>query len=824
MPPSRRSPRRSTPRASATCRSSSATPTAPSSRACSARQQRPDGHREELRERPAGRACRHDHRQVPPAELLGLRRVPRVHPRRRAARGARRGRRRRRSSSARTSGATAVRSSGCSTPTRACCSWSTPARSSPTRTRSACRSSPAAPSRTTRSSPTSTSSAARTTWSSTATASWSTARGTILARAPQFDEHLLVVDLDPEPATDAELPEDIQPGRRSTPPDTDAGRARRHRPPLPPRRRRAARRPHSSSGTPSCSAPGTTSRRTGSAVRDPRALRRHRLGRLRGDRRRRHRRRTRVYGVSMPSRSGRPTHSRSRRRRRRRAASVCGTRPSRSPTSSRPFERPAAPDRPGGRERPGACPGADPDGPVEPARPPRADHGQQDRAAGRLLDDLRRLGRRVRPDQGRAEDDGLGARPLAERARRVTGRDRADPENSITKPPSAELRPGQKDEDTLPPYEVLDGDPRAVRHARARARQTSSRWATTPRRSPRSRGWSTAPSGSAARARSARRSRGWPSAATGGCRSRTGRRRSDGAHRSVTDGRPVAARTGLPSGHRSRRGRDRRLLVPLLVVGLDASRARAPPRRAWRTGRRGRRRGDCLPSSTSWVFVVEPELGTRCVRRSCRAAVPGARAHGSRPAPLSWMRMPRDAHGHLTPGRISAQRPVPTDDRPTRVRRQGRTRTSTDRGDVYDAGRRRAHPRERPHRLAGHRRRRAAIRPGVTTDELDRIAHEFVVAHGAYPSTLGYRGLPQVGLHLGQRGDLPRHPRRHRRSSTATSSTSTSPRSRTACTATSTAPSSSVTPPPRCSRPGRRAPARRCAAASRPSPRAARST
>jgi NAD+ synthase (glutamine-hydrolysing) len=31
------------------------------------------------------------------------------------------------------------------------------------------------------------------------------------------------------------------------------------------------------------------------------------------------------------------------------------------------------------------------------------------------------------------------------------------PENSITKPPSAELRPGQVDEDTLPPYDVLDG-------------------------------------------------------------------------------------------------------------------------------------------------------------------------------------------------------------------------------------------------------------------------------------------------------------------------------------------------------------------------------
>src|SRR5436309_7687255 len=31
------------------------------------------------------------------------------------------------------------------------------------------------------------------------------------------------------------------------------------------------------------------------------------------------------------------------------------------------------------------------------------------------------------------------------------------PRSSITKPPSAELRPNQTDQDTLPPYEVLDG-------------------------------------------------------------------------------------------------------------------------------------------------------------------------------------------------------------------------------------------------------------------------------------------------------------------------------------------------------------------------------
>ncbi len=36
-----------------------------------------------------------------------------------------------------------------------------------------------------------------------------------------------------------------------------------------------------------------------------------------------------------------------------------------------------------------------------------------------------------------------------------------------------------------------------------------------------------------------------------------------------------------------------------------------------------------------------------------------------------------------------------------------------------------------------------AGRPGVTTDELDRIGHEFAVAHDAYPSSLDYRGFPK---------------------------------------------------------------------------------
>lgn len=35
------------------------------------------------------------------------------------------------------------------------------------------------------------------------------------------------------------------------------------------------------------------------------------------------------------------------------------------------------------------------------------------------------------------------------------------------------------------------------------------------------------------------------------------------------------------------------------------------------------------------------------------------------------------------------------------------------------------------------------VAPGVTTDDLDRIGHEFLCEHAAYPSTLGYRGYPK---------------------------------------------------------------------------------
>jgi methionyl aminopeptidase len=32
---------------------------------------------------------------------------------------------------------------------------------------------------------------------------------------------------------------------------------------------------------------------------------------------------------------------------------------------------------------------------------------------------------------------------------------------------------------------------------------------------------------------------------------------------------------------------------------------------------------------------------------------------------------------------------------------------------------------------------------GVTTDEIDKEVHDFILSHGAYPSPLGYRGFPK---------------------------------------------------------------------------------
>jgi methionyl aminopeptidase len=96
----------------------------------------------------------------------------------------------------------------------------------------------------------------------------------------------------------------------------------------------------------------------------------------------------------------------------------------------------------------------------------------------------------------------------------------------------------------------------------------------------------------------------------------------------------------------------------------------------------------------------------------------------------------------ISPGVVSARRPVPTSiprpeyvDRPTPERFTGNEVKDAETIEkMRVAGRLAAQARE----LVG-----SHVVPGVTTDELDRIGHEFLCDHGAYPSTLGYRGFPK---------------------------------------------------------------------------------
>ena len=104
--------------------------------------------------------------------------------------------------------------------------------------------------------------------------------------------------------------------------------------------------------------------------------------------------------------------------------------------------------------------------------------------------------------------------------------------------------------------------------------------------------------------------------------------------------------------------------------------------------------------------------------------------------------MPRDAQGHLIPGRISAMRSVPRDiERPEYV---GKTAPARFTGsDVYSPARVEQIRESGTIAAQAIAAVGAAVRPGITTDELDAIGHDFVVSHGAYPSTLGYRGFPK---------------------------------------------------------------------------------
>jgi methionyl aminopeptidase len=96
----------------------------------------------------------------------------------------------------------------------------------------------------------------------------------------------------------------------------------------------------------------------------------------------------------------------------------------------------------------------------------------------------------------------------------------------------------------------------------------------------------------------------------------------------------------------------------------------------------------------------------------------------------------------VTPGTISPQRPVPASiERPEYVGRPGPTPfTGSEVKSAEVVERIRVAARIAAQALAEVGR---AVQPGVTTDELDRVGHEFLLDHGAYPSTLGYRGFPK---------------------------------------------------------------------------------
>jgi methionyl aminopeptidase len=105
--------------------------------------------------------------------------------------------------------------------------------------------------------------------------------------------------------------------------------------------------------------------------------------------------------------------------------------------------------------------------------------------------------------------------------------------------------------------------------------------------------------------------------------------------------------------------------------------------------------------------------------------------------------MPRDAQtGNLIPGRISPKLDVPKSIvRPEYVGKPAPAKfTGTDVKSpeqiekIRYSGKIAAQAIE----LVGQN-----AKPGITTDELDKIAHQFLIDNGAYPSTLGYRGYPK---------------------------------------------------------------------------------
>ncbi|MBA0050091.1 type I methionyl aminopeptidase [Streptomyces sp. AJS327] len=96
----------------------------------------------------------------------------------------------------------------------------------------------------------------------------------------------------------------------------------------------------------------------------------------------------------------------------------------------------------------------------------------------------------------------------------------------------------------------------------------------------------------------------------------------------------------------------------------------------------------------------------------------------------------------LVPGTLSPPRGVPASiPRPEYVGKEAPTPyTGPETQDAETVERMRTAGRVAAGALAEAARH---IAPGVTTDRLDEVAHEYLLDHQAYPSTLGYRGFPK---------------------------------------------------------------------------------
>jgi len=98
--------------------------------------------------------------------------------------------------------------------------------------------------------------------------------------------------------------------------------------------------------------------------------------------------------------------------------------------------------------------------------------------------------------------------------------------------------------------------------------------------------------------------------------------------------------------------------------------------------------------------------------------------------------------GNLQPGKISPRRPVPAHiDRPEYMYHSGPeviTASDIKTPETIEKIRKAGQIAAQALQAVGE-----AIRPGVTTDELDRIGHDFIISRDAYPSCLGYMGFPK---------------------------------------------------------------------------------